>query len=147
VLGKAVAGASRCCDELPLAYSIADTLNDSIETGFLYSQLDLKGGLKTEHGLFVQDGLTGLQNHLVNQPFRRDEARIAAGKAACVAAWILRRPVGMPLPDLRYRLTGAAALLETQIDAPWTPLNRLKGGNPEAYHYWRQAQRILQGRG
>jgi hypothetical protein len=126
-----------------VAYSIADTLNDSIETGFLYSQLDLKGGLKTEHGLFVQDGLTGLQNHLVNQPFRRDEARIAAGKAACVAAWILRRPVGMPLPDLRYQPANVAALREAQIAAPWLPLNRLKGGNPEAFHYWDQAQRIL----
>src|SRR5664280_1486880 len=126
-----------------VAYSLADTLNDSIETGFLYSQLNLKGGVETEHGLFVQDGVTGLQNHLVNQPFRRDEARIAAGKAACAAAWILLRPAGLVLTELRYQPTRAATLLETEIEAPWTPLNRLKGGNPEAFHYWHQTQHIL----
>ena len=49
-------------------FSLADTLNDSIEAGFLYSQLELRGGAKTEQGLFLQDGVTGLQNHLVNQP-------------------------------------------------------------------------------
>ncbi len=126
-------------------YSLADTLNDSIEVAFLYSQLDLKGGVKTEHGLFLQEGVTGLQNHLVNLPFRRDEARIAAGKAASVAAWILRRPAGVTLADLRYQPANVAALREAQIAAPWVPLNRLKGGNPEAFHYWNQAQLILRG--
>jgi hypothetical protein len=126
-------------------YTLADTLNDSIETGFLYSQLDLKGGLKTEPGLFLQDGITGLQNHLVNLPFRRDEARIAAGKAACVAAWILRRPAGVTPADMRFQPANVAALRETQIAAPWVPLNRLKGGNPEAFHYWNQVQHILRG--
>jgi hypothetical protein len=59
-------------------FSLADTLNDSIEAGFLYSQLELKGGAKTEQGLFLQEGVSALQNHLVNQPFHRDDARIAA---------------------------------------------------------------------
>ena len=81
-------------------YTLTDTLNDSIESGFLYSQLDLKGGLRTEPGLLLQDGITGLQNHLVNLPFRRDEARVASGKAACVAAWIMHRPAGVTLPEL-----------------------------------------------
>jgi len=87
----------------------------------------------------------GLQNHLVNLPFRRDEARIATGKAACAAAWILRRPAGASLAMLRFQPANAAALRDAQITAPWSPLNRLKGGNPEAFHYWHQAQRILSG--
>jgi hypothetical protein len=128
-------------------YTLADALNDSIETGFLYSQLDLKGGRKTESGLLLQDGITALQNHLVNLPFRRDEARIAAGKAACVAAWILHRPAGVSLADLRFHPTNVTALREMQIAAPWSTLNRLKGGNPEAFHYWHRAQSILRGDG
>jgi len=124
-------------------YTLTDTLNDSIESGFLYSQLDLKGGLRTEPGLLLQDGITGLQNHLVNLPFRRDEARVASGKAACVAAWIMHRPAGVTLPELRFRPAEVAALRGAQIAAPWAPLNRLKGGNPEAFHYWYRAQLLL----
>jgi hypothetical protein len=48
-------------------FSLADTMNDSIEAGLLYSQIELRGGAKSEHGLFLQDGVTALQNHLVNQ--------------------------------------------------------------------------------
>ena len=124
-------------------FSLADTLNDSIEAGFLYSQLELHGGAKTEHGLFLQDGVTALQNHLVKQPFRRDEARIAAGKVACVAAWIQRRPAGVTIEELRFQSDRIAELRDLHIQAPWTPLARLKGGNAEAFHYWYQAQRIL----
>jgi hypothetical protein len=126
-------------------FSLADTLNDSIEAGFLYSQLDLRGGAKTEQGLFLQDGVTGLQNHLVNQPFRRDEARIAAGKVACIAAWIQRRPAGVTIEQLRFQTDRVAELRDLQFQAPWTPLTRLKGGNAQAFHYWYQAQRILNG--
>ena len=125
-----------------VSYTLAETLGDTIESGFLYSQLDLRGGVETEHGLFIQEGVTGLQNHLVNLPFRRDEARIAAAKAACVAAWIHRQP-GTGIEALRFNAGQIAGLRNQQIAAPWTALNRLKGANPEAFHYWLLVQRIL----
>ena len=124
-------------------FSLADTLNDSIEAGFLYSQIDLRGGATTVHGLFLHEGVTGLQNHLVNQRFRRDEARVAAAKAACVAAWIQRQPEGVTIDQLRFRADRVAELHDLQIQAPWSPLTRLKGGNAQAFHYWYQAQRML----
>jgi hypothetical protein len=124
-------------------FSLADTLNDSIKAAFLYSQLDLKGGVKTEQGLFLHEGVSALQNHLVNQVFRRDEARIAAGKVACVAAWMQRRPAGVSMEQLRFQPDRIAELRDLKFQAPWTPLTRLKGGNPQAFHYWYQAQRIL----
>jgi hypothetical protein len=126
-------------------FSLADTLNDSIEAGLLYCQLELRGGAKTEQGLFLQDGVNALQNHLVNQPFHRDEARIAAAKVACVAAWIQRRPAGVTIEQLRFQSDRVAELRDLQIQAPWSPLTRLKGGNVQAFHYWFQAQRILTG--
>ena len=123
-------------------YTHMETLGDTIEAGFLYSQLELRGGVETEHGLFLKQGVIGLQNHLVNQPFHRDEARIAAGKAACAAAWIQRRPA-MSINDLRFNQSRVAELRDLQIDDPWVPLSRLKGANPEAFYYWRMAQQIL----
>jgi hypothetical protein len=38
-----------------------------------------------------------------------------------------------------------ADLRNRQIEPPWTPLNRLKGANPEAFHYWQLGQQILSG--
>lgn len=127
------------------SFSLADTLNDSIEFGFLYSQLGLRGHVKTEQGLYLQEGVTALQNHLVNQPFRRDEARIAAAKVACISAWIQLRPAGVTIEQLRFQAERVANLRDLQIQAPWSSLTRLKGGNAQAFHYWYQAQRILIG--
>ena len=124
-------------------FSLADALNDSIDAGFQYSRLDLKGVENSRDGLFLQDGVTALQNHLVNQPFRRDQARIAAGKAACVAAWIKRRPAGVGIEQIRFKPERAAELRALQIQEPWESLNRIRGGNAEAFHYWYQAQLIL----
>ncbi len=126
-------------------FSLADTLNDSMQAGFLLSQLQLKGGVETDDGKFLYEGIYNLTSHLVNLPFRHAEARIAASKAACTAAWILRRPAGLTIEQLRYQPDRAGELRDLQIQTPWTPLTRLKGGNPEAFHYWYQAQRILTG--
>lgn len=124
-------------------FTVVDTLNDSIEAAFHFSQLALRGGANTEHGLFLQDGIRALQNHLVNHRFSRDEARIAAGKVACVAAWIQRQPGGVTIEHLRFRADGVPQLHDLQIHAPWSMLGRLKGANPQAFHYWHQAQKIL----
>ena len=125
------------------AFSLADTLNDSMQAGLLLSQFQLKGEMETQDGQFLYDGIFNLANHLVNSPYRHAEARVAASKAACTAAWILRRPAGMTVEQLRYQPARAAELRDLQIQVPWASLTRLKGGNPEAFHYWYQAQRIL----
>jgi hypothetical protein len=124
------------------SFTLADTLDDTIESGFSYSQIDLRGGIATQDGLFLQQGVSGLRNHLVNLPFHRDQARTAAGKAACAAAWILHKPP-MTIEEMRFRMEEVERLRTLEIRAPWTPLNRLKGANPEAFHYWSLAQQIL----
>ena len=67
----------------------------------------------------------------------------AAAKAACAAAWIQRQPPGVTIESLRFRPDQVATLRDHQIGPPWSPLTRLKGANPQAFHYWLQAQRIL----
>jgi hypothetical protein len=125
------------------SFSLADTLNDSVQAGLVLSQFQLKGEAETEDGRFLYEGIFNLANHLVNSPYRHAEARVAASKAACTAAWILRRSAGISIEQLRYQAARAGELRGLQIPAPWASLTRLKGGNPEAFHYWYQAQRIL----
>lgn len=125
-------------------FTVEDTLNDTMIAGFQYSQLDLRGGTETPEGLMIKDGVGSLQNHLINFRFSRDEARVAAGKAACLAACIQHRKTGLePIEKLRFDSGRARELKDKRILAPWAPLDRLKGGNPEAFHYWHQAQHIL----
>ena len=130
------------------SYTLSDTLSDTMNAAFTYSQPGLRGGMSSPHADLMQAGVKRLQNHLLNLPFAQTEARIAAAKAACLAAWLQHRPPGMTFSSLRFSLdTAADVLRDKRILAPWGPLDRLKGGNPEAFHYWHQAQQILRSRG
>jgi hypothetical protein len=44
---------------------------------------------------------------------------------------------------LRFRADQVAGLRNLQIQPPWAPLTHLKAANPQAFHYWYRAQRIL----
>ena len=44
---------------------------------------------------------------------------------------------------VRFQTERAAELRNAKIGEPWSPLNRLKGANLEAFHYWRLAQQTL----
>ncbi len=124
------------------SYTLEETLNDTIESAFLYTQIGLRGGAETPEGLAIAQGVNNLQNHLVNQPFRTDEASRAAAKAACVAAWIQKRPA-LTIDELRFNSAQTNQLRDQQIAGRWATLNRLKGANAEAFHYWLQASRLL----
>lgn len=125
-------------------FTLTDTLNDTIEAAFAYSQCGLRGGENSDNVRMLQDGVKSLQNHLLGHPFAQTEARIAAAKAACLAVWLQWRPPDESFEKIRFDLdTASETLREKRILAPWAPLDRLKGGNPEAFHYWYHAQRIL----
>jgi len=49
----------------------------------------------------------------------------------------------MSVEQLLHQAARAGELRGLQLEAPWASLTRLKGGNPEAFHYWYQAQTIL----
>jgi predicted nucleotidyltransferase component of viral defense system len=54
-------------------YSLKDTLLDSINAGFKYSQIDLKGGIESEIGTLIKKGIGSLQTHLTAFDFSRDQ--------------------------------------------------------------------------
>lgn len=126
-----------------LALSQADTLDDTINAAYMMAQLGLKGNIIDGNATLLHEGVKSLANHLVNFPFHIDEARIAAGKAACAAAWIKKRPAGVTIADLRYDREKIQELALLEIAAPWQTLIRLRGANPEAFYYWHRAQSLL----
>jgi hypothetical protein len=125
-------------------YTGVETLNDTISAAFAYCQVGLRGGVNSDHAQILHNGVRSLQNHLLNQPFAQPEARIAAAKAACLSAWLQRRLSGETFETIRFDLETVSEKLERKhILPPWAPLDRLRGGIPEAFHYWYHAQRIL----
>ncbi len=102
--------------------------------GFQYSQLDLRGGMNTEEGLLLHEGVGSLQNHLINLPFSRDEARITAGKAACLAAWIQQREKGLELSKDHLVLR----MYLTTVRSYKKKLTERSMGDPEVERLYRQ---------
>jgi hypothetical protein len=123
-------------------YAIAETLDDAIQAAVLLTAHDLPGFQNTDNSRLLRNGVTSLQNHLVNCRFGPDEARQAAGKLACLAAWIKRRPAHRPIESLRYDADRVSELKDKTIGPPWSVLDRLKRINPEAFHYWWHAHQL-----
>jgi len=122
------------------------TLDDTINACVALSQRDLRGAPRDDQNAeLLLDGVNRLATYLINRNFSLYEARIAAGKAACASAWIRQRPE-MAIESLRYDSTGVAELRNVDVSR-WPPLSRLKGGNPEAFFYWWQAEQLLNGQG
>ena len=127
-------------------YTLDQTLDDTIQACLELTQDGLKGAPNdAPRGPFFRDGIAKLESHLLNDPFRIDHARIATGKAACLAAWIKRRPQDITIESMRFNAAQIAQLASAAIAPPWSHLIRLRSANPEAFHYWSLTQRLLNG--
>lgn len=80
-----------------------------------------------------------MTSHLIGCTFNEAEAMVAAAKAACLASALRDGSVGRLVPAFRYGPEQVAQLANITLSDP--VLQRLKGGNPEAFHYWAMAER------
>jgi hypothetical protein len=134
------------CRYRKTSYTLDQTLDDTLNACVALSEHGMRGALRVgERGPYFQEGIQNLEGHLVTDRFALDQARVAAGKAACVAAWIKHRPPDVSLEQMRFNVAQIQGLQDAEIRDPWRPLTRLKGGNPEAFFYWRRAQQLLNG--
>ncbi len=125
------------------AYTVEQTLRDTIDSCLGLTWCELRGpGKDDPMGMYLKDGVQRLQSHIVNGRFDKDPSHVAAGKAACAAALILRRPQ-IALESIRFKNVSIEELGKAKITGDWATLERLRGGNPEAFFYWWQAQRLL----
>ena len=119
-------------------------LDDTIETARMISEIRLKGVKPdTRHPLFDR-GLNKLQGHLIGEAFNIDSLKIAAARAACVAALIRNSDTHVSLADMRYDSVHIANLKAVGIQFS-KPLNRLLQVNPEAFFYWHKVDTLLRG--
>jgi len=111
-------------------------LDDTIEAARLISMLDLKGCPDSAETQTLRAGIKQLDSHIIGARFLLNEAKISAAKAAWLAT-ALKHGDNVTFP--RYNIEELQALAAIPLQGDLMPLNRLKGGNPEAYYYWLKA--------
>jgi len=129
------------CSYRGLNLSYEEYLEDVIQTSHRLCSIGLKGFKETEESRLLRRGVTQLGSHLVNRPFRLPlEVKVAAGKAAALAAHLGRAEMVDALPN--FDPENAADLKQYTVNERLRPLDRLKGSNPEAYFYWREIDQL-----
>ena len=116
-------------------HTLAETLLDTIDAAYWFSQRDLKHGEKHTKSDFLHQGILNLDSHLLGNGLKMPAAKAAAARAACLAAMLL----GNSRETLDEIRNGAKNPLQTSGNSLVGKYERLKSLRkiaPEAYYYW-----------
>ena len=109
-------------------------LDDTIQASLLLCGINIKGSVTDEQSGILLDGIKKISSHLVNTRFRLEEAKIAASKAALIAAAIKTGNIDKPLSKLRYNPDKVSDLKSFSLTGELSRLNKLLNLTPEAFH-------------
>ncbi|MCK9418283.1 MAG: nucleotidyl transferase AbiEii/AbiGii toxin family protein [Nitrospirae bacterium] len=123
------------------AHTVEAALNDSIETARLIGHFGLKGSAQNEQQILLERGRSSLTSHLCGTSFSGAQAKVAAAKAAYLATCLRDRNLDGIIRRRPFNPDGVGELRE--IVLPDLVLQRLRGGNPEAFYYWALALGLL----
>jgi hypothetical protein len=116
--------------------SLSETLQDTIDTAFLFCQSRLKG-CKEDAGIEeMHRGLKQIHSYLLGVPFHIEEARIAASKAALLASVIRQNKNDFDPKTMRYGLAMVDEVRGVSLKGRLEILNKLKETHTEAFYYW-----------
>lgn len=119
-------------------YTLEQTLRDTIDAAFWFSQRDLKYGEPHAMSDFLHAGVSNLDGHLVGAGFPVPAAKAAAAKAACLAAMLLGN-ARESLADIRAESGNLAVLAGDTLTGQYERLRALRKTAPEAFYYWHTA--------
>ena len=118
------------------SYTLEDTLRDTIDAAFWFSQRDVPGGDK-HHDMsdFINEGILRLNSHLIGNKPPVLWAKAAAARAACLAAMLLGNS-HETLDEIRANFRGTAVPSEEAFTGRHERLRHLSKTAPEAFYYW-----------
>jgi hypothetical protein len=116
------------------SFSREQILDDTFEAARLISMLDLRGCPATEEVEILRTGIKQLDSHIIGSHFNLNEAKTCAAKVAWLTSTLKTANTSVSLP--RYTIEELPALASVPLSGDQAPLNRLKGGAPEAYYFW-----------
>jgi hypothetical protein len=102
----------------------------------------LKGSIENEHIQELQQGIKQIQSYLLGTPYRIEEARLSAAKAAFVATAIRSHAEMINLGSLRYADSMIHEIGKAALHGRFSILNKLKPTPPETFYYWSLISRM-----
>jgi hypothetical protein len=118
------------------APSIAETLEDTIETSYLFCQSRLKGCKENAGIEEIHRGLKQIHSYLLGIPFHIEEARVAASKAAFLATLIKHERKDYDISSAKYNSSRVEEIRDVSLKGDLQILNKLKETQTEAFYYW-----------
>ncbi|MBU4304339.1 MAG: nucleotidyl transferase AbiEii/AbiGii toxin family protein [Candidatus Omnitrophica bacterium] len=125
------------------AYTREQALDDTFETSVKLCGIGLRGMSADKESAILQDGIKKIDSHLVNVAFRLEDAKIAASRAALLAAILRRGAKNKKLSDLRWKSENVSSLVPLLLAEPLERLGRIKATIPEAFYNLYTAQVLL----
>ena len=124
-------------------FTVEKALDDTYQTAFTLSSIDLTRNIDTDNAKLLLAGVKNIASLLVQSRFSLNEAKAAAGKAALLSRIIHHNRQELKLRDLRFDPANTDYLRTAMIPRPMEYLNKLKGANNEAFHYWHMIQTLF----
>ncbi|MGD0088567.1 MAG: hypothetical protein ABSE73_01480 [Planctomycetota bacterium] len=115
-----------------------EALGDTLETARRLCHDGLKGAVPHAHQPLLEKGRRLVVSHLIGGAFTKDDAKVAAAKAAFLAAALRDGPPQRLMSVFPYDSRQAAHLGSVELSDG--VLQRLRGSNPEAFYYWALAE-------
>lgn len=123
-------------------YRLEETLGDTIDAAYWFSQRDLKYGEAHAMSDFLHLGVRNLDSHLVGPGWAVPAAKASAGRAACLAAMLLANS-RESLAEVRQRASHAETIAGDRLTGRFERLRALRKVAPEAFCYWTEAGTYL----
>lgn len=124
-------------------FTLEQVLDDTLDAAYWLSQMGVAGEIANDKTEFLNRAVRSLDSHLFGSDFGFPRAKVAAGRAALVAALIKSGRVDQPLAELRRMPEDINELKKLHVAGPWAKLDALRKTNPEAFYYWHRASALL----
>jgi hypothetical protein len=125
-------------------FTIAQTLDDTINTALILSQAKLKGAVHSAELDELLQGISQLKSYFLGLKFNIDDARVAAAKAALIAAIVTSERLPAKADEVKYTPSKLKEIETAVLGGRFQILNKLKALSPEAFYYWWVISRHLQ---
>lgn len=124
-------------------HDISACLEDTQSAAAMAAQVEaLNQPAASERIDFFRRGINSVASHMFAEPFGREAARIASGRAALVAEIVKGDKADFQLASVLVQEPDIPYLKQAKLSGDWAILEKLKRTDINAYAVWEQAQRI-----
>lgn len=127
------------------AFTLSEALHDTITAAHQVCGINLKGFRPMPESAVLLQGVSQVDSHMIGPRYTVDSAKIAAARAAHLAALIVSKEMPDDLAALQMDPAAANVPGDALLDGRFAGLNRLRQINPEVFQRWLRICSALRG--